>query len=412
MPVEQQHAKLAPSASSRWLACPGSIRLESKVKAQLNEDYDFGGSCAAKGTAAHALAEKCLLNGTDAGDYFGQTIDGFLVDADTVDAVQVYVDYCRALAPADMLAKKLVLRNVEESFKLTWLHPDIWGTNDFSAYNVMDHTLEVVDYKHGRGVVVEPDHNSQLMTYALGAMYGLWNGQTETTKKVISVYKMVESVRLTIVQPRAEHDDGVIRSWDTAPRELMFWATNVLRLGALETEESDAALNAGEHCRFCKAVAVCPERVKRNVEIAKVDFGKPVLPEPDQLKPEHMAKVLEVSKLLSDWAGQVKAFAQAQLEAGFVVPGFKLVKRRALRKWKPGVADQLELLLEDAAFTAPKLVTPAAAEKAATAAGIDPKIMADLWDKPDNGCTIAAEDDKRQAIAPAAIDDFDDSFLD
>ena len=408
MPVTD-HAKLAPSASSRWAGpCPGSIRLGSQCP-DIESEY------AAEGTAAHMLAEYCLNFDENAEDCIGMEFNGYTVTAEMAEAVQVYLDEVRRLAPADQIKHKLKILSVEKKFHLAWLHPDIWGTNDCSVYNVMDHELTILDYKHGRGVVVEPENNSQLMIYALGAMHDLWDDQTETTKNVISVYKMIDTVRLSIVQPRADHDEGYVRTWTTTPKHLMFWATNVLRIAALETEEPDAPLRAGDHCKFCKAIAVCPTRVEKNLAIAKVDFANPVLPEPSQLKPEHIVKVMEISKTLSDWAGQVKAYAQSQLESGFTIPGFKLVKRKANRKWTPHAFKQVPLLLGDKAFEAPKMLTPAQAEKAGKLIGIKPKQFESLWEKPDNGCSIAAESDKRAAVSQA-IDDFDDitdnSFLD
>ena len=54
-----EHAKLSPSSSDRWLACPASI-----VRAPETEDE--GSEYAQEGTAAHALAEHCLKNGISA----------------------------------------------------------------------------------------------------------------------------------------------------------------------------------------------------------------------------------------------------------------------------------------------------------------------------------------------------------
>jgi hypothetical protein len=50
--------------------------------------------------------------------------------------------------------------------------------------------MEIIDFKGGRGVRVDADHNSQLMLYALGAL-------TEFD----ALYD-IRSVRMTIVQPR------------------------------------------------------------------------------------------------------------------------------------------------------------------------------------------------------------------
>jgi hypothetical protein len=49
--------KLRPSAASRWLACPASVRLSKDIPDQPS------GDAAMAGTAIHALAETCYLLG-------------------------------------------------------------------------------------------------------------------------------------------------------------------------------------------------------------------------------------------------------------------------------------------------------------------------------------------------------------
>jgi hypothetical protein len=47
------HARLSPSGSKKWMACPGSLTLESFVPNESNEYSDDG-------TACHAVLEDCL----------------------------------------------------------------------------------------------------------------------------------------------------------------------------------------------------------------------------------------------------------------------------------------------------------------------------------------------------------------
>ena len=49
------HAKLSPSAASRWINCPGSVALCATLPKPPSTFY------ADEGTSAHALAEKCIL---------------------------------------------------------------------------------------------------------------------------------------------------------------------------------------------------------------------------------------------------------------------------------------------------------------------------------------------------------------
>ena len=70
--------------------------------------------------------------------------------------------------------------------------PGGFGTGDLVI--VADGVLEIIDFKGGRGVRVDADHNSQLMLYALGAL-------TEFD----ALYD-IQSIRMTIVQPRPGRD--------------------------------------------------------------------------------------------------------------------------------------------------------------------------------------------------------------
>ena len=73
------HAKLSPSASKRWLACPGSIRLGADMPNQSS-------AAAEEGTQAHALAESILLGNEIIPD-----------DFDMLANVRVYTDYVQDL---------------------------------------------------------------------------------------------------------------------------------------------------------------------------------------------------------------------------------------------------------------------------------------------------------------------------
>lgn len=64
-----KHAKICgPSGAHRWMVCPGSERLSQGMP-------DGSSKYAIEGTAAHALAEQCLLSGLDPLDFVGQDIE-------------------------------------------------------------------------------------------------------------------------------------------------------------------------------------------------------------------------------------------------------------------------------------------------------------------------------------------------
>ncbi len=150
------HASLSASASHRWLACPPSALLCAELP-DTTSDY------AKEGTCAHELAEykvKKLL-GIDVEDPT-ENLDYF--DQEMADCTDDYAQYI-----AEQIAKygsPEVM--VEQRLDFSRYVPDGFGTGD--CVIVADEVLTVVDYKHGKGVEVSAENNSQMMLYALGAL--------------------------------------------------------------------------------------------------------------------------------------------------------------------------------------------------------------------------------------------------
>jgi hypothetical protein len=345
---------------------------------------DFESAYADEGTKAHNLAEQCLLKEVNA--------DTLTDDTDLSYAVQVYLDYVfQALKFGSV--KKIW---IEQKFDLSDIHPDIGGTADCVLLTKKG-ILEIVDYKHGQGVVVEPKDNPQLMIYALGAHSSL--NPTEKTK--------VKKVIMTIAQPRAHHDDGAIRSHEMKIEDLVSWGQKVLKPAAKMVDSPKAVYVAGDHCRFCKALAVCPEQAKIACVVAQTDFAAPVLPKPETLSITALGDVLDKTELFASWANAVKVYAYNLLKSGQKVDGWKLVEKRANRDWisSPELMEELKGILGDDGFTK-KFISVAQAEKLVKHLGFDSAMLEPYWFKPSTGLSLARENDKRRAISPA--DDFND----
>lgn len=313
----KSHSDLGASVASRWMACPGSNNLARTLPRSTNDGTNIH---AQEGTAAHALAEVCLRKAQDAQMFVGVSFNGVEVTDDMAEHVQVFVDYCGALVA---MSDKVW---IEHRFNLSALKPPgpMYGTGDFVAYDADLYELEVVDLKFGMGVVVEVQGNKQLPYYGLGAvlspeMQGL----------------RIDTVKLTICQPRVGHPDGVIRSVTLTLDELLGF-TNELLDAARATYAPDAPLHAGSHCRWCPASGLCPEQFSRAQAVAMVEFKElPVdaPPPPESLPDELFVEMLGKLHILDDWMTAMRAVAQARLERGIPVPGFKLVAKRATRKW-------------------------------------------------------------------------------
>jgi len=381
------HSELGASVAARWMACPGSVALS---RGQPNYETEHSKA----GTAAHALAEKCLLDPkAQPRSFIGTTISGVEVDDDMAEAVAVYVDYCRTLMKFPG-AKWWI----EKKFSLASLNPPapMYGTSDFPIYIPSLRQLHVVDYKNGSGVVVEAKGNKQLRYYGLGAVLAL---QEELGPLDI------DEVILTIVQPRAAHPEGVVRSDHISYLDLLAFAGELMD-AARATLAPDAPLSAGPHCRFCPAAHVCPAQHEAVQALAQVTFEAMPLdvpPEPATLPLPVLADIMSKLPILEEWASQMRAHCQGLLERGEVTPeqlGLKLVAKQARRQWVDEKAvekwawDDKGLRPEE--IYDQKLKSPAQLEKVL---GKKNPIPPGLVVKKSSGVTMVPLSDKREAVS-------------
>lgn len=410
------HARLAPSAAHRWIECPGSVRLSEGIP---NETSSF----AAEGTAAHEVCAKCLQDGVDAATFAGMFVDVkngaivetpedtndenrfFEVTEEMVDAVQMYVDHVRTLAAhdnADETFHDLPTVDVEQRLDMTHLHPGIFGTGDATVLDHGARHLHVCDFKYGKGVAVDADHNPQLLLYAAGAARRHHNAK-------------IERLTMHIIQPRAPHLLGSIRSYDIDLLDL-FEFEDTLTKAAAETDKPDAPFKAGEWCRFCPAQPICPTVRAARLAAAAAEFGDVgeaiTLTPPEGLSPERLGNVLKEADMIGNYVKAVQEYAHAQACNGNMPEGFKLVAKRAIRKWASEEAAKTKLYdlgaTNDDILTEPKLKSPAQLEKLfpgknAKARG---EAMADLVVKQSSGLNLAPIEDPRPAVKADAASEF------
>lgn len=387
------HSPLGASGASRWMKCPGSVGLSSGIE---DEESDF----AALGTAAHALAAQCLKLDDDAWEYMGWSIspDGditnephegpawIVVDKDMVDAVQVYLDYVRTKFPDRNQGNTFI----ERRFYCLSIHKLFYGTADFAhLMTLMDGPdvepckLYVTDYKHGAGIVVEAEENPQLKYYACGILedLGLWDS--------------VEEVVLTIVQPRGWHFDGPIRSWTTTTDELRKWLHEQL-VPAMDNALVSTEVKSGEHCRFCPARAhACPQLMSDTEELeamaAMIEGAKGA----EALTNEQVARLLKLKETVKIAVAAAEKTGYNRLNAGAVIPGFKLGKKRSNRIFRDGVEAEAVAVFGEDAYAPKKLRSPAQIDELP----MGEKFTAQHAYKPDAGLTVVPESDARPAVS-------------
>lgn len=401
-----EHAILSASGSHRWLNCPGSIRMSEGIPSKSSV-------YAEEGTAAHAIAERCLRTGDDPAIWIGRVVrilprgetsvlqrgakpkpgqPEYLVTDEMADAVRVYTQ----TVIADLAARPSARLRVEHKFDLSPVFPGLFGTNDASVGEPWAR-LAVYDLKYGAGVPVEVKDNPQLLYYALGA-YGLDD------------YAEIEMV---IVQPRARHADGPVRRWLISDVDLAAWRDGVLLPGCHIAADPDAPLNPGDWCKFCPALPVCGAVKEHTQAIVKSSFEPVMLPPPEKLTVAELARVLDGEDLIKKWLSEVSTYAQEKLEAGEPVPGYKLVAKKSNRKWGDAEAAEraLTAYVDRFPIYEPQCIRSVSQiEKDMKKAKIDPeKALAGLVEKPDAGVTIAPVSDRRPAVDVTPVKD---SFVD
>lgn len=300
--MPDKHALLSASSSHRWLNCPPSARL--------CENYDDKGSdFAAEGTDAHTLCEYKLKkalgipakNPTDNLSWYS---------AEMEDCANGYAAFVTELVEDAKKSCPDPVVLIEQRLDYSKYVAEGFGTGD--CVIIADGTLHIVDYKHGRGVLVEADENPQMKLYALGAL------------ELFDCIYDISTVSMTIYQPRRSN----VSTFTVPKEELYNWADNVLIPVAELAFEGGGEYRCGEWCQFCKAKADCRKRAEANLELAKYEFRQPPF-----LTDEEVEEILGKLDGLPSWANDIRDYALRAAISGKKWTGFKLVEGRSNRRY-------------------------------------------------------------------------------
>lgn len=368
-----KHAVLSASSSYRWLVCPPSAQECAKLP-------DTSSEFAQQGTDAHSLCEYKVLSalGRDAAD---PTKGLIFFDEEMDECANEYAEFVMEQVEAAKAVCKDPLVLIEQRLDFSRWVLNGFGTGD--CVIVADDQLTVIDYKHGLGVLVDAEKNSQMMCYALGALQ-LFDG----------IYD-INHVSMTIFQPRRDN----ISTYRLDKDELLHWAETVLKPTAELAAKGEGEYKAGDHCRFCKIKATCRKRAEYNLKLARYDFAVP-----STLQDEEIEAILERVDELVNWAGDVKDYALQQALSGKQWEGWKLVEGRSNRRYVNEEA--VAAAVEKAGFDPyeKKLLGITAMTKQLGKKRFE-ELLSNLVEKPQGKPVLVLESDKRPAMHTAA-DDF------
>ena len=297
-----RHAFLSASASYRWINCPPSAKLCEGMP-------DETSTYAQEGTDCHELCaylvEKAM--GRDVQDPTGHLS---YYSAEMQSCAEEYCSYVmEQYGKARGYCKDPVMF-IEQRLDFSRWVEEGFGTGD--CVIIADEVLHIIDYKHGLGVLVGSEGNTQMMCYALGALDAFDD-----------IYD-IKRIEMTIFQPRRDN----VSTWSLSRKDLLDWADMVLAPTARMAYEGKGEFKAGDHCQFCKAKSVCRKRAEHNLELARYDFAMP-----DTLSEMEIAAILPRIDRLISWGNDLKDYALSQAQSGTHYEGFKVVEGRSNRKY-------------------------------------------------------------------------------
>lgn len=393
--MSSAHALFSPSASPRWIPCPGSMAFAA------NREQGGSSTYADAGTAMHSLSGWALMEKRNCIHWLGKkiSVNGALyeVTEEVADFAQVYVDDVRNRAVGGSFL-------VEQKIDLSeWLGADQGGTSDAVILLPKKHNLTVEDLKSGSGVKVYAwryeDADSKF-TVQIRDSYGYWTNVEPNFQLMLyalgsiplaqMLMDYVDTVTIVICQPSLDHIHELIIPIEDMVRFGKFVSNAVsecTQAMALPLGSPDLAfyLNPGvKQCRWCRAQATCPKLTAFVADQVKMDFEDipEALPTVNTL--EALSRAMIALPLIQQWCGAVSSEVWRRVLAGDKILGsdgqpYKFVEgKEGSRKWIDEQAAEEALVGQlgpEKAYAPKKILTAPAAGKI-----LDKKKTAALWE--------------------------------
>lgn len=351
------------STAKRVMNCPGSVALCAQMPPQPSSKY------ADEGTLLHNIIAEVLEHDKKPTDFLGTTYESItFTKALLEDKLYPALDLLNQVDPDCQMDIAVETRVGFGDFL-----SDVFGSTDLLGR--IGKRAIVLDWKFGDGVAVEAEENPQLMFYAAAAM---------RTPEVQWVFEGATEIECIIVQPPE------IKRWTTTPERIKKFEQE-LKMAVKLSQAKDAPLKVGDHCRWCSAKPTCPlmtGAVDRALALAVKDIDV-----------NQISDYLNKADMLEQWVTDLRALTHTMLDAGAVVPGWKLVAKRATRQWvdedQALVAMMNEGIPEEELMVS-KVISPAQAEKVLKKHG--KPLPADQVVAVSSGSTLAPESDPRPAV--------------
>lgn len=301
--------RVRPSSMGRMLACPGSLQMEEKFP-QTDET-----EAAAEGTAAHE-AFAMLMEGLEysVGHVASNAI---VITAEMIEAAATTAAIVRAWATP--------YTYIERQMPCPSVHPLCGGMPDAWGWDAQGSTIRVLDLKFGHRYVDVVD-NEQLCAYTCGIIDEM---------KIDGLAEINIFVEWTIVQPRAFHRDGPIKTIRFPLAELS-GLRNRLASAAAEAVSASPRCQPSEQCRDCNGRHACVALQRASASVVQFVHGtiEDFVLAPDQVGRE-LSRLEHAATLLDSRIEGLREQGVADIRAGKRVTGYELTQSYGREIWKP-----------------------------------------------------------------------------
>ncbi len=326
---------------------------------------------AADGEASHwAMAE--LLAGRDVHEG-QQAANGVFLDLEMIEGAQLLVDDVLATCRAYGIGSDAIACEVPVS--MPRIHPQAWGTPDVRLW-APGGVLCIWDYKFGHRIV-EVFENAQLVDYIVGCI-----DQAGLDDRGVTVVAK-------IVQPRAYHKHGVVRTWRCTGSDLRALA-NISSNAVHEALGPDPRARVGDECRDCRARHACPTLQRAALSACDMAGRAQSLELPPDAAALEYRMLKRAAKMLDARVAGLEEQLLSTLKRGQRVPGLIAEHGTGRRKWSKPASDVISLgqMLGVDLAKPPEAITPVQA----VAKGLPEAVLPEFTTVPRAAATLVEDD--------------------
>ena len=365
-----KHLTIGGSTAERTKACPGWVSASKDIPTRP------AGQAAIDGSMHHEVQEMCQRDGAEPKDHVGfvYSENGVSREFTEDDLALSYMAFNATNALCDELD---IDEMIVEPF--VQLIPDLAGGSiDLIGLSRKRDTLLFLDYKFGRGKV-GVKNNVQLQFYGISA---------EADPLTADMFDGVDNIEFAIIQPQVSPEAS---RWSCTPAELAEFKIDMMT-SIDQAQSSTPPLNTGSHCQYCPASPYCT--VRRADMIGTLNLGL--------LAKDALQASADILEDVEAWLNAAKQELYIQLSRGVNIHGWKIVDKRASRKWIDEAAAEEALILakiDRGIFTKEILLTAPQVVDALKKYKIDFN-LSEFIEVKSSGTTLVAEHDDRDAVVP------------